>query len=216
MHQFAKTAHSLIQLLRKDASKNQFMWTSECETSFETLKSNLVSAPILALPCFVEPFKLYTDASDFAVGCVLEQVQGGKSRVIAYTNQVLTPSKQKWSAFQREAFALLWVSRKFRPFILAGKVTFITNHAPLTYLRKKDSIPEKVQAYFLDLEQYDYLLEHCPGKQHGNADTLSHIPADTLATNCTDAKACLSINLPSHHNTRLVHGKCPMGWNSTN
>ena len=201
MHQFAKIAHPLTQLLRKDASKNRFMWTSECETSFQTLKSKLVSAPILALSCFGEPFKLYTDASDFAVGCVLEQVQGGKSRVIAYASQVLTPNKRKWSAFQREAYALLWASRKFRPYILGSKVTFITDHAPLTYLRKKDSIPEKVQAYFLELEQYDYTLEHRPGKQHGNADTLSRIPADTPATDCTDAKACLSINLPSHHNT---------------
>ena len=201
VHQFAKIAHPLTQLLRKDASKNRFMWTSECETSFQTLKSKLVSAPILALPCFGKPFKLYTDASDFAVGCVLEQVQGGKSRVIAYASQVLTPNKRKWSAFQREAYALLWASRKFRPYILGGKVTFITDHAPLTYLRKMDSIPEKVQAYFLELEQYDYTLEHRPGKQHGNADTLSRIPADTPATDCTDAKACLSINLPSHHNT---------------
>ena len=30
---------------------------------------------------------------------------------------------------------------------------------------------------------------------------MSRIPAYTPATNCTDAKACLSINLPSHHNT---------------
>ena len=97
-----KIAHPLTQLLLKDASKNRFMWTSECETSFQTLKSKLVSAPILALSCFGEPFKLYTDASNFAVGCVLEQIQGGKC-VIAYASQVLTPNKRKWSAFQREA-----------------------------------------------------------------------------------------------------------------
>ena len=69
------------------------------------------------------------------------------------------------------------------------------------YLRKKDSIPEKVQTYFLELEQYDYTLEHRPAKQHGIADTLLRIPADSSVTNCTDAKACLSINLPSYHNT---------------
>ena len=67
VHQFAKIGHPLTQLLRKDASKKRFMWTSECETSFQTLKNKLVSAPILALPCFEEPLKLYTDASDFAV-----------------------------------------------------------------------------------------------------------------------------------------------------
>ena len=39
VHQFAKIAHPLTQLLLKDASKNRFMWSSECETSFQTLIS---------------------------------------------------------------------------------------------------------------------------------------------------------------------------------
>ena len=202
VHQFAKIAYPLTAMLCKQASKKkQFVWTNDCETAFQTLKHKLISAPILALPRFGQPFQLYTDSSDFAVGCVLEQLQDGKSRVIAYASHVLTPNKRKWSAFQREAYGLLWASRKFRPYILGGKVTFITDHAPLTHLRKKDSFPEKVQAYFLELEQYDYTLEHRPGKQHGNADGLSRIPVHDTVKEKTESEVCHSINFPSHGNT---------------
>ena len=207
---FAKIAFPLTQLLCKDVIKRkQFVWSIECESAFQLLKSKLVSAPILALPRFGEPFRLCTDASNFAVGCVLEQVQDGKTRVIAYASQVLTPNKRKWSAFQREAYALLWASRKFRHYILGGKVTFITDHAPLTHLRKKESIPEKVQTYFAELEQYDYSLIHRPGKKHGNADALSRMPqplSDDQSSTKSTNEGCCSIKLPSISDTE---------WNDT-
>ena len=164
----------------------------------------MISAPILALPRFGEPFQLSTDASNFAVGCVLEQVQDGELRVIAYASQVLPPNKRKWSAFQREAYALLWASRKFRPYILGGKVSFITGHAPLTHLRNKESIPEKVQTYFLELEQYDYTLTHRPGKRHGNADALSRLPLDEANDNLP-LESCQRLRLTSD---------CNIDWNT--
>ena len=205
VHQFAKIAHPLTQLLRKEnLAKKQFSWTGECETAFQTLKSKLISAPILALPRFGEPFQLSTDASNFAVGCVLEQVQDGELRVIAYASQVLPPNKRKWSAFQREAYALLWASRKFRPYILGGKVSFITDHAPLTHLRNKESIPEKVQTYFLELEQYDYTLTHRPGKRHGNADALSRLSLDEANDNLP-LESCQRLRLTSD---------CNIDWNT--
>ena len=104
----------MTQLLCKETIKKKcFFWSEECEVAFQDLKTKLTSAPILALPRFDEPFRLCTDASNFAVGCVLEQMQEGKYRVIAYASQILTPNKRKWSAFQREAYALLWASRAF-------------------------------------------------------------------------------------------------------
>ena len=205
VHQFAKIAHPLTQLLCKEnLAKKRFSWTCECKTAFQTLKSKLISAPILVLPRFGEPFQLSTDASNFAVGCVLEQVQDGELRVIAYASQFLPPNKRKWSVFQREAHALLWASRKFRPYILGGKVSFITDHAPLTHLRNKESIPEKVQIYFLELEQYDYTLTHRPGKRHGNAHALSRLPLDETKDNLP-LEICQRLRLTSD---------CSIDWNT--
>ena len=79
-------------------------------------------------------------------------------------------------------------------------MTFITDHAPLTKSCKKDSIPEKVQAYFLELEQYDYTLENKPGKQHGNADGLSWIPVHETVKEETESEVCHAISFPSHRN----------------
>jgi hypothetical protein len=40
-----------------------FEWTTACETSFQTLKTQLISAPLLANPMDDAPYVLDTDAS---------------------------------------------------------------------------------------------------------------------------------------------------------
>ena len=50
-----------------------FIWTDECETSFEKLKGVLTSAPILKLPDWGLIFHVHIDASNFAIGAILAQ-----------------------------------------------------------------------------------------------------------------------------------------------
>ena len=50
--------------MRKDS---QFRWGVVHQKAFETLKTSLVSYPILAYPDFDKPFVLSTDASDEAI-----------------------------------------------------------------------------------------------------------------------------------------------------
>ncbi|XP_073130085.1 uncharacterized mitochondrial protein AtMg00860-like [Henckelia pumila] len=50
---FSKIAKPMTQLTQK---YRRFVWTRECETSFQTLKKNLTTAPVLALPSGSEGF----------------------------------------------------------------------------------------------------------------------------------------------------------------
>jgi len=57
---FSNLALPLMKLLRKD---NKFVWTEECEASFQELKQRLVLAPILIIPEGKEGFIVYSDVS---------------------------------------------------------------------------------------------------------------------------------------------------------
>jgi deoxyuridine 5'-triphosphate nucleotidohydrolase len=62
--------------LYKLLSKEQLWeWTSIHQEAFELCKTALKSAPILAHPMDGRAYRLYTDASDFGIGAVLQQVQ---------------------------------------------------------------------------------------------------------------------------------------------
>ncbi|CAB0045372.1 unnamed protein product [Trichogramma brassicae] len=60
----------LARLLRKDTP---FVWGSDQEQAFATLKPSLSEAPVLVRPDFDKEFAIQTDASDYAIGAVLTQ-----------------------------------------------------------------------------------------------------------------------------------------------
>jgi hypothetical protein len=62
---FAKYAKPLTILTRKD---QKWIWNKEQEEAFQWLKDTFTSAPILKIPDDENPFRLETDASDFATG----------------------------------------------------------------------------------------------------------------------------------------------------
>jgi hypothetical protein len=58
----------------KKSKKHQqkpWQWGDEQDTAFETLKQQLISAPILGYANFELPFEIHTDASGTALGAVL-------------------------------------------------------------------------------------------------------------------------------------------------
>jgi hypothetical protein len=71
---FSKITKPLTHLLQKDVA---FDFHEKCLVAFRTLKSALVSAPIIQLPDCSQPFKIMCDASDYVVGAVLGQRKEG-------------------------------------------------------------------------------------------------------------------------------------------
>ena len=62
----------MTDLLKKDTP---FIWGSEQQQAFDTIKEKLITVPVLAHPNFKKLFLLYTDASKEGVGAILAQKQ---------------------------------------------------------------------------------------------------------------------------------------------
>ena len=60
---------------QKGKKRKKFEWTPECEEAFQQLRTALISAPVMAYPCAEGLMILDTDASAFAIGGVLSQMQ---------------------------------------------------------------------------------------------------------------------------------------------
>jgi hypothetical protein len=74
---FSKIARPMTKLLRNNTP---FMWSEQCEQSFQTLKEKLTTALVLAVPETGKDYIVYCDASKHGIGCVLMQDR----KVIAY------------------------------------------------------------------------------------------------------------------------------------
>uniref|UniRef100_A0AAQ4NQI8 Reverse transcriptase/retrotransposon-derived protein RNase H-like domain-containing protein n=1 Tax=Gasterosteus aculeatus aculeatus TaxID=481459 RepID=A0AAQ4NQI8_GASAC len=93
-------------------------WKEELKDCFETLKTKLTNAPVLAYADFSLPFILEVDASYGGLGAVLSQEQNGKVRPIAYASRGLKPTERNmanYSSMKLEFLALKWaMTEKFR------------------------------------------------------------------------------------------------------
>ena len=176
MEGFAKIAHPLHDLTRKNAA---FIWTEACEEAFVELKKRLTSAPVLASPTDHGQYILDTDASDFALGAVLQQKQDdGLVHVIAYGSRSLSGPERRYCITRKEMLAVVFGLKKYRQHLLGRDITVLTDHAALTYLYR---MPEPIgqQGHWLDLLcEFQPKIEHRPGHKHGNSDALSRRPCE--------------------------------------
>ena len=102
---FALIAKPLTSLLKKETP---FSWGEKQEKAFTTLKDVLCSAPILQYPNFSEPFLITTDASFFAIGCVLSQGKIGQDLPIAYASRTLNSAEVKYLVTDKEFLAIIF------------------------------------------------------------------------------------------------------------
>ena len=170
---FSQIAAPLFALQKKGAT---FDWTSECQQAFEALKKRLTSAPILAFPDFTKPFCLATDASEKGLGAVLSQFESGKEVVIAYASRSLSGPEKNYATVEKEALAIVWAIRVFRPYLYGHQFTVLTDHCPLSWLKSVKEPTGRLARWMLFLNEYDMHITYRPGKKHSNADGLSRRP----------------------------------------
>ena len=81
---FSKISRPLCRLLEKDA---KFDFEESCRYAFEEIKSRLVTSPIMLTPGWNNDFEILCDASDYAMGAVLEQRIEKIFKAIYYANK---------------------------------------------------------------------------------------------------------------------------------
>jgi len=177
---FIKNFASIAAPLNVFKSKNtKFVWTSECQKAFNTLKQMLSQYPLLA---FYDgkaklQLKLNTDASNAGIGGVLHQVTTtGHLQPIQYLSRSLSQREQKYSVVEKECLAMVWCITKLRPYLYGREFTLITDHHPLCWLNKQSSKNGRLDRWSLQLQEYTFDIKHTSGSSNCVADCLSRYP----------------------------------------
>ena len=106
----------------------------------------------------------------------------GKEHVIAYASKSLTDQERNWSTTEREAFAVVWSTDKFRCYLLGQEFTLVTDHQALKWLFNRSNPTGKIAHWIFRLQEYQYKVVYRPEKTHQNADALSRLPQEKKQT----------------------------------
>lgn len=172
---FASIANPLNKLLRKNT---KFIWSIDCQNSFDVLKRQLTSPRILQFPDYRKTFILTTDASKLACGAVLAQLHGDRELPVAYASRAFTRGEANKSTIEQELTAIHWAINYFRPYLYGRRFIVKTDHRPLVYLFSLKNPTSKLSRMRLELEEYDFSIEYIKGTTNAIADALSRIEVD--------------------------------------
>ena len=167
---FSQIAEPLYSLLKKGT---KFNWSTKQQKAFDTLKTRLATAPVLALPVDDAQIVVDCDASDTGVGAVLSMILNGEEKPICYASRTYSQQETNWCITRREMLAMIYALKQFRQYCLGRNIIVRTDHAPLVTFQTTPSPSSQICRWLDLLAEYDIEIQHRPGLRHGNADGCS-------------------------------------------
>ena len=122
------------------------------------------------------------DASDIAIGAVLQQHLDDTWCPLSYFFQKLTPTEKQYSTFDHELLAVYCAIRHFQHFLEAHEFHVLTDHKPLTNsLNSKLDRHSPRQVHQLDfISRFTTDICHLTGLGNPIADALSRLEANAV------------------------------------
>ncbi len=145
-------------------------------------------SPVLTQLDFDKKFYLQTDALAYGIGAVLLQ-EGDLTPALtkrakptlhptAYYSATFTPTERNYDIYKRELLAVMKSLVHWQPYLGWTKepFTIMTDHANLQYWKSPRNLNQRTAQWHADLQEYDYEVQHIPGKANTSADVLSRPP----------------------------------------
>lgn len=166
----------------KASNKIPFTWPEICNDAFAKVKVALANVTLLAHPLNEGKFSITTDASNTAVGAVLQQYNNKCWEPLAFFSKKLSSTEIKYSAFDRELLAIYLALKHFRYFVEGRSFTIYTDHKPLTtaLFTKTERSPRQTN-HLSYISQFTNDIQHINGKDNVVADCLSRVSDHELA-----------------------------------
>lgn len=153
-----------------------FDLSDESKEAIHKVKQAICNVALLAHPEANSKIVIKTDASNVALGAVLEQYNC-HNRVyepLAFFSKKLSKAEQKYSAFDRELLAIYRSIKHFKHFVEGKDFTILTDHKPLTTAiqSKTDRSPRQTR-HLEYIAQFTTNIQYIKGSENVVADAFS-------------------------------------------
>jgi hypothetical protein len=156
-----------------------FNWDDNCNKAFSILKDKLTSYPILQQPDFAKKFVLHCDASGYALGVILCQIDSGDINyfntecVISCASRILKNAEINYGITQKECLSILWGVKQFHTYLYGIKFVVVTDHIALSWLNHTPPQNGRLARWAMYLQEYQFDVVYRKGTLHSNVDAIS-------------------------------------------
>eukprot|EP00253_Pinus_taeda_P017528 PITA_17528 len=164
---FSGICAPMLETIKK--ASQPFRWTEATEKCFQLLKKKITERPILRLPDFQKLFQVRCDASGTAIGAILSQ----EDRPVAFFSEKLNESRQRYSSYDKEFYAVVQALRHWRHYLLGNDFVLFSYNSALQYVMQQHKLNHKHAKWVEYLQSFNFVLKHISGQANKVADTLS-------------------------------------------
>jgi RNase H-like domain found in reverse transcriptase len=172
---FADIAKPLTELTKKETP---FVWTLCCTAAIQQLKEIVLSNPVIQQPHPDCPYTLEVDASQYAMGAILQQPdEAGCLRPVGYDSQTFNDAEHSYDIHDHELLAVIRGLLTWCHLLVGSlhKIRVLMDHSNLKYYCHPQKISRHIACYLLKMAEFNFELVYKLGTTN-KADHLSHRP----------------------------------------
>ena len=122
-------------------------------------------------------YRLQTDASNLGISGILYQCdQEGNQYIISLVSRCLNMAEQNYATTEKELLAIVYSVTTLRTYLIGTRFEIITDHKGLTFLNSTVHLNARLIRWSIILQQYDFEISYCAGKDNIVADFFSRNP----------------------------------------
>ncbi|GFU37460.1 transposon Tf2-6 polyprotein [Trichonephila clavipes] len=150
--------------------------------------------PILHLYKYGRKTELHTDACKQGYGAILlQEAEDGKLHPVYYMSKKTNTAEEKYDSYELEVLAIINALKKFRVYLLGQHFKIVTDCSAFQKTMQKKELITRIAKWALQLEEFDYEIEHRDGSRMKHVDALSRYPVmmvcnDTLTSKLKKAQ----------------------------
>ncbi|KAM9892021.1 hypothetical protein OXX69_012141, partial [Metschnikowia pulcherrima] len=150
-------------------------WTETQQSMFDSLREKLMNPPILILPQPASTFVLYTDASNYYMGAVLNQVDEDNKLqgVVAFESRKFKGAELNYDVREKEFLAIIHALKKWRHYLLDKPFVLYTDHHSLQFVLTQKTPSGRIARWLDVLAEYNFEIRYIQGPRNVVADCLS-------------------------------------------
>ena len=209
----AEITEPLCSILRQPKTTKRadtFVWSDAAAAAFDAVKCALADATMLVYPVSGCPLNVAVDASNVAVGAVLQQQVDNIWQPLAFFSRLLKPAETRYSTFGRELLAAYSAVRHFHHYLEGREFHILTDHKPLSFALHINSGTRspRESRHLSYISEFTSDIRHISGASNGVADTLSRpvsvsLPVSELTQHPIDFAAMANAQLTDPELARL-------------
>jgi len=159
------------------------------------LKKAFTMALVLRIPNNEDPFKLSTDASNFAIGAVLSQkdMQTNLWHPVAFFSKSLDIYERNYKIYDKELLVVIWELEKYRYHLERHlyKVEIWLDYQNLTFFRTAQKLTRRQVRWILFMTYFDFVLYYKLEKTIQVEDPLSRQTDHKMGTDLDNTNQVL-------------------------